>query len=55
MKENQETSCSCFKWGWERVEGEDHGDNVTYVQYKFNQNCHYEYPLYDESILIKMY
>jgi hypothetical protein len=36
--------------GWERC-----GDNVNNVQYKSNQNCHYEFPPYNEYILIKIY
>jgi hypothetical protein len=31
----------------------DGGDNVTNVQYKPTWNCHYEYPLHNESNLIK--
>jgi hypothetical protein len=35
--------------GW----GRNKGGNVTNVQYKSNQNCHYESPLYNEHMLIK--
>jgi hypothetical protein len=37
------------------LRGRDYGDNVTNVQYKSNQNCHYESLLYNEYILIKNY
>jgi hypothetical protein len=35
--------------GW----GGDNGGDVTNIQHKSNQNCHYESPLYKEYILIK--
>jgi hypothetical protein len=35
------------------LSGSDDLGYVTNVQYKFNQNCHYESPLYNEYILIK--
>jgi hypothetical protein len=41
MKQNKETSCKYFKWGGEGAVGRDNGGNVTNVQYKSNQNCHY--------------
>jgi hypothetical protein len=31
------------------------GGNVNSVQYKSNQNCYYESPLYNEYILTKIY
>jgi hypothetical protein len=31
----------------------NNGSNVTNVQYKSNQNCHYESPQYNKYILIK--
>jgi hypothetical protein len=34
------------------LRGRDDGSNVNNVQYKCNQNCHYESPLYNEYILI---
>jgi hypothetical protein len=37
------------------LRGRDDGGNVNNVQYKSNQNCHYESPLYNEHILIKIY
>jgi hypothetical protein len=37
------------------VRGRDDGGKVTNVQYKANQNCHYEPPLYNEDLLIKIY
>jgi hypothetical protein len=43
MKQNKETSCNCFKWGGEGLRGRD-GGSVTNVQYKSNQNYHYESP-----------
>jgi hypothetical protein len=36
-----------------RAEGRDNGRNVNNVQYKSNWNCHYEYSLYNEYILLK--
>jgi hypothetical protein len=33
--------------------GRDDGGNVNNVQYKSNQNGHYETPLYNEYILMK--
>jgi hypothetical protein len=44
MKQNEETSCNCFMWGREGVEGRDNGGDVTNVQCKSNQNCHDESP-----------
>jgi hypothetical protein len=41
-------------WGG-GLRGRDEGGNVNNVQYKYNQNCHYEYPLYNEYFLIKIY
>jgi hypothetical protein len=36
------------------LRGREHGGDLTYIQYKPNQNCHYESPpLYNEQILIK--
>jgi hypothetical protein len=35
------------------VNWKDDGGDVTNVQYKSSQNCHYESPLYNEYILIK--
>jgi hypothetical protein len=55
MKQNEETSHNCFKWGGEEVEGERYGGNVNNVQYKPNQNCHYESPLYNEYILVQKF
>jgi hypothetical protein len=39
--------------GWRGAEGRDSGGNVTNIQYKINENCPYESPLYDKYILIK--
>jgi hypothetical protein len=36
------------------LKGRDDGGNVKNVQYKFNWNCHYEFSLYNEYILIKV-
>jgi hypothetical protein len=33
--------------------GRDYGGHATNVQYKSNLNCHYEYPPYNEYILMK--
>jgi hypothetical protein len=38
---------------WRGLRGRANGGNVNNVQYKINQNCHYEPPLYNEYILIK--
>jgi hypothetical protein len=38
-----------------RLRGRDDGGDVNNVQYKSNQNYHYELPLYHEYILIKSY
>jgi hypothetical protein len=35
------------------VRGRDDEGNVNKAQYKPNQNCHYESPLYNEYILTK--
>jgi hypothetical protein len=35
--------------------GETVGGDLTNVQYKPNQNCHYESPLYNANILIKVF
>jgi hypothetical protein len=40
-----ENLLNCFGWVGEGAEGADNGGNVTNVQYKSNQNCHYESPL----------
>jgi hypothetical protein len=41
----QRNLCNCFKCGREEVKGErGDGGDLTYVQYKPNQNCHYESP-----------
>jgi hypothetical protein len=32
------------------MRGRDDGGNVNNVQYKANQNSHYEFPLYNENI-----
>jgi hypothetical protein len=45
IKLNQEASCNCFQWSREGLEGRDDEDSVTNVQYKSDQNCHYESPL----------
>jgi hypothetical protein len=44
-----------FSGVWRGLRGKDNGNNVTNVQYKSNQNCHYESPLHNEYILIKIY
>jgi hypothetical protein len=36
------------------LRGRDDRENVNNVQYKSNQNCHNESPLYNECILIKI-
>jgi hypothetical protein len=53
MKQNKETSCSCFNWGKEGVEGQKRWNDLTNVQCKFIQNCHYESPLYNKHTLVK--
>jgi hypothetical protein len=50
--EIEQTSCNCFK---EVGRGRDDGGDITNVQYKSNQKCHYESPLYNEYILIKFF
>jgi hypothetical protein len=37
-----------------RLRGRNNGGSVTNVQNKSNWNCHYESPLYNEYILIKI-
>jgi hypothetical protein len=37
------------------LRGRDDGGNVNNVQYKSNGNCQYEYSLYNEYFLIKIY
>jgi hypothetical protein len=54
MKQNKETSCNCFKWGGERVGGDDGGE-LTNEQCKCNRDGHYESPLYNEYILMKFF
>jgi hypothetical protein len=54
MKENNETSCNCFKLGGEEVKGGGGGEDLTNVQCKLIRNCHNESLLYHENILIKM-
>jgi hypothetical protein len=54
MKQNNETSYNCFKWGREGVEEGDGGGNLTNVQCKAIGNWHNESPLYNEYMLIKM-
>jgi hypothetical protein len=54
MKENYEISCNFFKWGGEGLRGRDNEGITNNVQYKSNWNCHYESPLYNEYILIKI-
>jgi hypothetical protein len=54
LYETKEISYNCFKWGGEEVlRGRDDGGDVTNVQYKSHQNCHCEFPPYNEYILIK--
>jgi hypothetical protein len=36
------------------LKGRDDKGGFTNVQYEFNQNCHYESPLYNEYNLIKI-
>jgi hypothetical protein len=36
------------------LRGRDNGGNVNNVQYKSNQNCHYESPPYNEYIPMKI-
>jgi hypothetical protein len=52
LKEPLAIALSCEKRG---LMGRDNGGNVYNVQYKSNWNCHYESPLYNEYILIKIY
>jgi hypothetical protein len=40
---------------WRELRGRDDGDNVTYVHYKSNGDCHYESHPYNAYILIKNY
>jgi hypothetical protein len=40
---------------WRKLRGRDGGGNVNNVQYKSNQSSHYESPLYNEFMLIKIY
>jgi hypothetical protein len=40
--------------GWGEAKEGDNGGNGNNVPYKSNQNCHYEFPLYNEYILIKI-
>jgi hypothetical protein len=37
------------------LRGRDNGGNLTNVQYKSNQHCHYEAPLHNKYILKKVY
>jgi hypothetical protein len=37
-----------------RLQGRDNGGNVNNVHDKSNQNYHYEFPLYNEYILLKI-
>jgi hypothetical protein len=53
MKQNNETSCNCVKWGREGLRGRDGGSDLTNAQYKPIWNCHNDSPLYNEYILIK--
>jgi hypothetical protein len=50
-----ETSCNCFKWEGRGLRRRDDGGDVTDAEYKLNQNGHYESPLYNEHILIKIF
>jgi hypothetical protein len=52
MKQNYETSCNCFKWCRDRVQWGDGGGELTNVHCKPIWNCHNEFPLYNEYILI---
>jgi hypothetical protein len=40
----KETSCNCFKWGMEGIEGGHSWGDVSNVQYKPIGNCHNESP-----------
>jgi hypothetical protein len=55
MKQNLKTFCNHFKWGGVGLMGRDDEGNVYNVQYKTNWNCYYEFPLYNEYILIKIF
>jgi hypothetical protein len=37
------------------LRGREDGSKVNNVQYKSNWNCHYESPLHNDYILIKIY
>jgi hypothetical protein len=56
MKHNKETSWNSFalSGAGRGLMDRDNGGDVTNIQYKPNWNCHYESPLYDEYILIKI-
>jgi hypothetical protein len=38
---------------WRRLRGKYNGGNASTVQYKSDQNCHYEAALYNEYFLIE--
>jgi hypothetical protein len=44
MKQDNESSCHCFKWGEKGSEGERLWGNLTNVQYKPVWNCYNESP-----------
>jgi hypothetical protein len=54
MKQNNENSCNCFKWGRKGVAeaGADGGGNLTNVQCKVFGIWH-KFLLYNEFMLIK--
>jgi hypothetical protein len=48
-------TCNALSGVGRGLRGRDDGSNVNNIQYKSNQNCHYESLLYNEYFLIKIY
>jgi hypothetical protein len=55
MKQLKKKPLAITLSGVERsLRGRNDGDNINNVQYKSSQNCHYESPLYNEYVPIKI-
>jgi hypothetical protein len=52
MKKNNKPLAIALSGAGMGIKGRDEGCNVMNIQYMFNWNFHYEFPLYNEYILI---
>jgi hypothetical protein len=52
MNKTKKPLAIALSWAGRGLRGRDHRGDLPNVQYKSNQNCHYECPQYNEYILI---